>query len=187
MLSKDEKIEVLNLARKAMISFIESGVILKYKAAAEYLKQQAGAFVTIHKDGRLRGCIGMIESNQPLYETIIEMAIEASTGDPRFEALIPSELKSIEIEVSVLSPKKKIDSLDEIVLGRHGVIVRRGHLSGVFLPQVADETGWNREQFLTYLCAQKAGLPPDAWRNPNTEIYVFSAEVFGETKGGDGK
>jgi AmmeMemoRadiSam system protein A len=187
MLSKMEKLEILGLARKSMAGYIENGIILKYKTADMYIKQHAGAFVTIHKDGRLRGCIGMIESNQPLYETIIEMSIEASTGDPRFEPVKTGELNDIEIEVSVLSHPQKISSLDEIILGRHGVIVRRGRLSGVFLPQVATETGWSKQEFMRNLCEGKAGLPEDSYLDKGTDVYIFEAEVFNEKELKDDK
>ena len=180
MLTKEEKLEILGLARKTMESYVEKGIIIKYTAQNENLKQHAGAFVTIHKDKRLRGCIGMIESTQPLFETIIEMAIESSTGDPRFEPVRPEELKDLEIEVSVLFPKKRIKSLDEIELGKHGVIVKRGYASGVFLPQVAVETGWSKEEFMRNLCEGKAGLPPDCYKDEKTEVYVFEAQVFDE-------
>ncbi|MFH0828441.1 MAG: AMMECR1 domain-containing protein, partial [Candidatus Omnitrophota bacterium] len=90
------------------------------------------------------------------------------------------ELKNIEIEISVLSPLEKVDSADKVELGKHGVIVRRGFNSGVFLPQVASETGWSKEEFLSHLCSQKAGLPPNAWKDKSTEIFVFTAEVFSE-------
>ena len=180
MLSAAEKKEILTLARRAMVSYVENWIIIKYSTENDNLKQHAGAFVTISSKGSLRGCIGLIESNQPLYETIIEMAIESSTGDPRFEAVTPEELKDIEIEVSVLFPKKRVKSLDEIELGKHGVIVRRGYASGVFLPQVAQETGWTKEEFMRNLCESKACLPPESYKDKDTEIYIFEAQVFGE-------
>ena len=116
----------------------------------------------------------------PLYLTVRDMAVESATGDPRFRAVTQAELKDIEIEISVLSPLEKVASADSIILGKHGVIVKNGFNSGVFLPQVATETGWSKEEFLSNLCAQKAGLPADAWKDPSTEIYIFTAEVFSE-------
>ncbi len=180
MLTKDEKAEILKLARRTIENYIEKDIIIKYTTQNENLKQHAGAFVTLHKDGRLRGCIGMIESNQPLYETIIEMAKEASTGDPRFDAVVPEEIGNLEIEVSVLFPKKRIKSLDEFELGKHGVIVRQGLASGVYLPQVASDTGWTKEEFMRSLCEDKACLPPDCYKDEKTEVYIFEAQVFGE-------
>jgi AmmeMemoRadiSam system protein A len=108
------------------------------------------------------------------------MAIEAATGDPRFQRLSAKEVDKIKIEISVLSPLKKVKGADEIKIPGDGVIVRRGFSSGVYLPQVATETGWSKEQFLTSLCAHKAGLSADAWKDPATELYTFTAEVFGE-------
>ena len=108
------------------------------------------------------------------------MAIQSSTSDPRFPAVTPGELNDINIEISALSELKKISTPDEIVLGTHGVIVKSGFRSGVFLPQVATETGWNKEQFMSALCAQKAGLAPNAWKKGECDIYVFTAEVFRE-------
>lgn len=180
MLTREEKKEILSLARRTMESYVQNGIISKYTTQNESLKQHAGAFVTIHKDGRLRGCIGIIESNQPLFEIIIEMAIESSSSDPRFDAVTSEELKDIEIEVSVLFPKKRIKSLDEITLGKHGVIVKRGYASGVFLPQVATETGWTKEEFMRNLCEGKASLPADSYKDPGTEVYTFEAQVFSE-------
>ena len=108
------------------------------------------------------------------------MAVEAATEDPRFPPVELNELDNLEIEISALSPLEKVDSADKIKLGVHGVILRRGFRSGVFLPQVATETGWSKEEFLSNLCAHKAGLPADAWRQKGTELYVFTAEVFSE-------
>jgi AmmeMemoRadiSam system protein A len=108
------------------------------------------------------------------------MAVEAAVRDPRFSPLTLSELKNIDIEISVLSPMEKIDNPDKIQLGVHGVLVRKDFRSGVFLPQVATETGWSKDEFMSNLCAQKAGLSPDAWKDRSTEIYTFTAEVFSE-------
>jgi len=108
------------------------------------------------------------------------MAVEAAVGDPRFSPVTVDELSDIEIEIYVLSPLKKIDSTDEIKMGIDGVLVKKGFNSGVFLPQVATETGWSKEEFLSTLCSQKAGLPPLAWKDKTTEIYIFTAEVFSE-------
>jgi AmmeMemoRadiSam system protein A len=180
MLSQAQKQELLKLARTTVEKYVTEDMIPRYESKDPVMSEKYGAFVTIHNHGNLRGCIGMIEGTQPLFETIIEMAIEASTRDPRFLPVTPEELKDIDIEISVLTPKRRIKSIDEIELGKHGVIVRRGHSGGVYLPQVATETGWNIEQFMQSLCSGKAGLPPDAYKDPKTEIYVFEAEVFGE-------
>lgn len=180
MLTELQKQELLKLARNTVELYVEKSLIYKYKTQDGVLLSESGAFVTIHNNGKLRGCIGMIEGRGPLYETVIEMAVEACSGDPRFSPVMLSELKEIDIEISVLAPKKRVKSIDEIILGTHGVIVRQGYSSGVFLPQVAQETGWSKEEFMRNLCAGKAGLEPDAYKDPKTEIFVFEAEVFGE-------
>ncbi|MFA6594367.1 MAG: AmmeMemoRadiSam system protein A [Candidatus Buchananbacteria bacterium] len=142
------------------------------------LAEPEGAFVTLRRSGELRGCIGMIEAVKPLWQTIEEMAAEAATRDWRFTPLEAEELPELEYEISVLSRPEKISDWRQIELGRHGVIVKRDGRSGVFLPQVAEETGWTREEFLEHLCADKAGLEPNAYEDPATELYVFTAQVF---------
>jgi len=116
----------------------------------------------------------------PFYLTVRDMAVEAATGDPRFPAVTPGEMKDIDIEISALSPLEKIKDPEKIVMGKHGVVVKSGFASGVYLPQVATETGWNREEFMNSLCGQKAGMAPDAWKKGKCDIYVFTAEVFGD-------
>lgn len=170
----------MEIARKSIETYLKTGKILELSESDPALLEEMGAFVTLHERGDLRGCIGNLVGNQPLYLTIRDMAIEAATGDPRFLPVKPSELKDIEIEISALSPLQRIDSTDKIQLGTHGVLVKKGFRSGVFLPQVATETGWSKEEFLSNLCAHKAGLSPDAWKDKSTEIYIFSAEVFSE-------
>ena len=108
------------------------------------------------------------------------MAVESAVHDPRFPPVTRGELKDIKIEISVLSQPKRVQDVNEIKMGTHGVIVKRGFNSGVFLPQVATETGWSRDEFLSRLCADKAGLPADAWKDKKTELYSFTAQVFGE-------
>jgi AmmeMemoRadiSam system protein A len=143
------------------------------------LAEEAGAFVTLHKRGRLRGCIGNMVGQGPLVRTVQEMAVAASTEDPRFPAMSLGELGEIDIEISVLSPMKKITDVNEIEVGRHGIMMTQGYRRGVLLPQVATEQGWGRDEFLENTC-YKAGLQGDAWKNPKTTIEIFSAEVFGE-------
>ncbi len=180
MLTDEQKKILLKLTRDTIENYIIKGIIPRFESDDPAFNQKAGAFVTLHKSGELRGCIGIIESNRKLYETIIEMAIEAARNDPRFQPVNEYELKDIDIEISVLTPPQKIQSLDDIELGRHGVIIKKGFASGVFLPQVAKETGWTKEEFLRHLCRDKAGLPEEAFKDKNTQIYIFEAEVFGE-------
>ena len=180
MLNETQRKRLLQIARESITSFVKDGKRKTFIEKDTILSQPMGAFVTLHEAGELRGCIGNMTGQGPLYQTIADMAIEAATGDPRFQKLSTGEIDKIGIEISVLSPLQKVKSVDEIKIPGHGVIVKRGFNSGVYLPQVANETGWNKEEFLTSLCAQKAQLPPDAWKDPATEIYIFTAEVFGE-------
>ena len=180
MLSKTQKKELLRIARSVLEEYLSKDMISEVLVHDLALKESGGAFVTLHKDGQLRGCIGVIESERPLYENVMDMAIEAALHDPRFTPVNEYEMPEIEIEISALSPKRRIKSIDEIELGKHGVIVKKGFASGVFLPQVATETGWSKTEFMQHLCEGKAGLKADAYLDPKTEIYVFNAEVFSE-------
>jgi AmmeMemoRadiSam system protein A len=146
------------------------------------LAQPCGAFVTLHVDGQLRGCIGTFVAREPLRQTIVEMA-GAALDDPRFtdRRLHEAELSHLEIEISVLSPLTRTNDPLSLQLGTHGIYIRRGGRSGCFLPQVATETGWSKEDFLSYCCSHKAGLPGDAWKDRQTEVLLFTAEVFSET------
>lgn len=180
MLSDSEKKRLLEIARESITSLVRDGKRKAFKESGPALNLELGAFVTLHEDGNLRGCIGNMVGRGPLYKTIADMAVEAATGDPRFRRLSASELSKIDIEISVLSPLTKVKSHEEIKIPGHGVIVKKGFSSGVYLPQVATEAGWNKEEFLTSLCGSKAGIEPDAWKDPATEMYVFTAEVFGE-------
>ncbi len=180
MLNESQRKRLLQIARESITSYVKDGKRKQFVEADPVLNEEMGAFVTLHELGELRGCIGNMIGHGPLYQTVADMAIEAATGDPRFPTLSAREIDKIDLEISVLTPLKKVSGPDEIKIPGHGVVVRRGFKSGVYLPQVATETGWNKEEFLTSLCGQKAGLSPDAWKDPATEMYVFSAEVFGE-------
>ncbi len=180
MLNREQRKKLLELARNSIETYLKTGKKLQIKETDPLFLKEMGAFVTLHEHSELRGCIGNIVGKGPLYLTIRDMAVEAATGDPRFNAVEPDELKNIEIEISVLTPLERVDDPDKIQMGVHGVLVRRGFSSGVFLPQVATETGWSREEFLSNLCSHKAGLDSEAWKEKATELYVFSAEVFSE-------
>ena len=184
MLNAKQRNDLLKIASDSISTYLTTGKKLQLEQTDPLLNQEMGAFVTLNKHGQLRGCIGNLTGSQPLYLTVRDMAVEAAVDDPRFPALSLTELKDIDIEISVLSPLKRIASANDIELGKHGVLARRGFQSGVFLPQVAVETGWSKEEFLDNLCAHKTGLPADAWKDKNTELYIFSAEVFSE-KGHD--
>lgn len=180
MLNNQQRKKLLEIARESINTYLQTGKKMELSETDTVLKQEMGAFVTLNKNGELRGCIGNLSASQPLYLTVRDMAVEAAVDDPRFSTLTLLELKDVEIEISALSPLKKVDSADKIELGKHGVLVRKGYQSGVFLPQVATETGWSKEEFLNNLCVHKAGLAQGAWKDKATELYIFEADVFSE-------
>ncbi|MCK4244858.1 MAG: AmmeMemoRadiSam system protein A [Candidatus Omnitrophica bacterium] len=180
MLNEEQQKQLLKIARETIENWLGKRRKLKLDVRDSQLQEKRGVFVTLRKDEQLRGCIGMILPEKPLAEAVINMAIESATGDPRFPPLSLRELKGIKIEISVLTVPKRVKDYQEIELGRDGVIVKGGFQQGVFLPQVATETGWTKEEFLENLCSHKAGLPRDAYRDKDTELYTFQAQVFSE-------
>ena len=178
-LSNDDCRALLDLARRAILSAVVEKRILDFPAYCISRTEPAGAFVTLHRDGQLRGCVGQVESPDPLAETIARAAINAALHDPRFPAVGADEVGSLEIEISVLSPSAPI-APDEILLGRHGLLIVKGENRGLLLPQVATERRWSSQRFLEETCV-KAGLPRDAWREPSTRVLAFAAEVFSDT------
>ncbi len=140
-----------------------------------------GAFVTIHKAGQLRGCIGYTIAEDPLETTLEDAARSAAFRDPRFPPLGQEELELIDLEISLLTPPEEIDSPDELEMGVHGALIRAGFHSGLFLPQVATEQGWEREEFMDHLCL-KAGLPRNHWRKGEYRLFRFSAIIISEKK-----
>jgi AmmeMemoRadiSam system protein B/AmmeMemoRadiSam system protein A len=179
-LTFQEKKELLKLAHDTLNSFVTTGKAVEEKTNDPRLLQTQGAFVTLRKKGVLRGCIGNVIGRQPLWQTIHDMTVDAASQDPRFPPVIKEELKDIDLEVSVLTLPKAIPDASAITLGRDGVILsdEQGTHQGVFLPQVATETNWSKEEFLKELCSQKAGLPGDCWKNPKTRLWTFQADVF---------
>jgi AmmeMemoRadiSam system protein A len=175
--SAEEKEMLRKLAFQAIRCRCMGEPLPDIAAQAPRLKEPGAAFVCIHKGKDLRGCIGMIEARTPLWETIKTMAVEAAFGDPRFCALASDELDEIDVEISVLTPMQRIGDPTEIEIGKHGLLIRKGYRSGLLLPQVATEHGWDREQFLKWTCL-KAGLAEEAWKDKDVEVYVFSADVF---------
>ncbi len=176
-LSADEKGALRSLARETIQAMLERKPLPEIAYPTEKLRERRGAFVTIRKDGELRGCIGMVEGYKPLWETVREMAIQAAFHDPRFAPLQPEEFPHIAVEISVLTPLVRIQHISEVHVGVHGLVVRRGFQSGLLLPQVATEHGLDRQTFVEWTC-RKAGLPPSAWREREVELYTFSADVF---------
>jgi len=186
-LTPQEKEELLKIARSTVESYVQTGKVPDFSPASPALKRPLGAFVTLKENGELRGCIGRFDPSGPLYVMVQQMAVAASSEDPRFNPVSTNELGKLEYEISVLSPLRKIASADEIELGKHGVQVSKNFHQGVFLPQVATETGWSKEEFLEELCSQKAGLPRNCWKDPKVNLQVFTAEVFSEEKKRDKK
>ena len=177
--SSSGKKELLKIARVTLESKLSGKQRPDFKIEDDALKEKSGVFVTLKKDGELRGCIGLLQPITPLYLGVVEMAVEAATGDSRFSPVTKDELKNIKIEISVLSPMKKVKDPAEIVVGKDGLYIVRGWCAGLLLPQVPVEWGWSREQFLREVCL-KAGLPAKAWQDKNAVLYKFTAEVFHE-------
>lgn len=178
-IAKSEKMLLIQLARSAIEGYLSKGNTEFQTTGQASLQQPGGAFVSLHAGGELRGCIGRIQSNEPLERVIQEMAIAAATQDNRFLPVNLAEVQTLDIEISVLSPFQPLQSLDEIQVGIHGLMVRQGLQSGLLLPQVASEQGWDRVTFLGHTCL-KAGLHPEAWQTGEVQIEIFSAEVFSE-------
>lgn len=178
-LTRQEQGLLLKIARESIEAGLAGEEMPRPEIESATLKEKRGAFVTLKKGSRLRGCIGFIEGRKPLYETVEEMAQAAAFRDPRFSPVREDELKDLDIEVSALTPLKRIHDVGEIEVGRHGIYLVKGYHSGLLLPQVATEYGWDRTTFLKETCV-KAGLPEDAWEDPDTQIFIFSATVFGE-------
>jgi len=177
LITPEDQQRLLALARRAL----EARVRRQPPPRAERggaLEWARGAFVTIHCRGDLRGCLGRIETEAPLADTIVHLAGSVSDSDPRFEPVSARELEAIDVEISVLTPEREIHSIAEIEVGRHGLIVEQGARRGLLLPQVATEYGWDAQTFVSHTCL-KATLPADAWRQ-DARILIFEAQVFGE-------
>ncbi len=177
--SSEEKRLLLRIARESVEAAVSGRRFTISVPESKRLRQKAGAFVTLHSRGDLRGCIGLIEGRLPLYETVAEMAEKSAIADPRFNRVTPDEIQDIDIEISVLSPLKKVGAPEDVAVGTHGVLIEMGFARGLLLPQVATENGWNREEFLRYVCL-KAGLGQEDYKDPRAIMYVFTAEVFSE-------
>jgi len=170
---------LFRVARESIRAHLKGETAPLPQATSPLLSQPRGVFVTLNRRGRLRGCIGYLEAVKPLLPAVQEMAVAAAFGDPRFPPLREDELADLEIEISVLSPFQRIAKVDEIQVGRHGLYLEQGASRGLLLPQVATEYGWDRLTFLKQTCV-KAGLPPNAWEDPTTRIFVFSADILHE-------
>lgn len=178
-LSHKEEEQLLEIARNTITNRLEGrDNNIKESELTPNLKAKCGAFVTLHENGRLRGCIGHFGSDIPLYKTVEEMALSAAFGDPRFYPVQLDELKNIDIEISVLTPMKKINSIDEFKIGRDGIYIEKDGHAGTFLPQVAKDTGWSTEEFLGHCAQDKVGIGWDGWKNAN--LYTYQAIIFSE-------
>ena len=178
-LNEKERAKLLEVARRTITDLVTGRPAFKHPPEPEGLGFKRGAFVTLNSRGALRGCIGNFVSEGPLVEMVENMAVAAASQDPRFHPVRPEELDVIDLEISVLSPLEEIDDPQKVEVGTHGVYIISPRGRGVLLPQVATEYGWDRETFLDQTCI-KAGLAPGCWKDPETKILVFSAQVFGE-------
>jgi len=175
-----QKKTLLQVARDNVEGAVKHRPVSKPVSDDPDLNRPCGCFVTLKNSEDLRGCIGQFVADRPLIEMVAEMAQASATGDPRFfdDPITAAELSHLDIEISVLSPLKKTDDPLSLRLGIDGIYIKRGFASGCFLPQVATETGWSKEEFLSYCCSHKAGLPPDAWKDKKTDVFLFTAEIF---------
>lgn len=176
-LTSDERAALRLIALRTVECVVRGDRVPGFSVSSERLRERRSAFVTLKRGGELRGCIGSLACTMPLCETVVKLAIQAATRDPRFPPVSRSELPFLEIEISVLGRLRPIEKVEEIVVGDHGLLMIHGTHSGVLLPQVAIENGWDRKTFLECL-SKKAGLPKDAWKSQKSKIYVFTAEVF---------
>jgi len=173
---------LLTVAREAVTAVLNGRRPAPIENPDERLTGHQGCFVTLKTHGQLRGCIGQFTADRPLIEVVQDRAVASATQDPRFvhNRLQPEELDDLRIEISVLSPLQRIANPLDIELGVHGILIQRGGFGGCFLPQVATETGWTKEEFLGTCCSHKAGLPHDAWKDPATEVHTFTADIISE-------
>jgi AmmeMemoRadiSam system protein A len=179
LLNPAEQKTLLAIARHAIDTVVRTGRLIAEEREEPALNRNRGCFVTIHRGGRLRGCIGTFVSGQPLWQEVAAMAVAAATRDPRFHPMKEKELTDFSLEISVLSPLEETNDATRVEVGKHGIYLENGFNRGVLLPQVAVEHGWDRLTFLRQTCL-KAGLPPEAWSAPETRLYLFTAEVFRE-------
>lgn len=180
-MTEDERHELLAFVRATIQAQLSGKPLPPAPVIAPQHDAAGGVFVTLHNHGRLRGCIGQFGLDDGLTATLQRVALSA-LRDPRFVShpIVWQEIPNLRIEISVLSQMKRTNDPLSLEIGTHGIYIRRGTASAVFLPQVATEQGWGKEEFLSRCCQTKGGLPPDAWRDPATEVYLFTAEVFGE-------
>lgn len=181
-MNEQQKKTLLNVAKDSVTAALSGKRYSPPQTDDPDLLAKCGCFVTLKNEDELRGCLGQFISDIPLIDLIAQMAAASATSDTRFfnDPITPEELPELDIEISVLSPLKKTDNPSSLKLGKDGIYIKNGFTSGCFLPQVATETGWTKEQFLSYCCSHKAGLKPDAWKDDDVDVYLFTADVFGQ-------
>lgn len=175
--SPEEQHYLRELVQQSILTRLENREDSIPEPPTDRMRESLGAFVTLKKQGHLRGCIGNVQGSGPLFRTVWNMARAAAFEDPRFPPLSRAEFDELSLEISILSPISECPDVNRIEVGRHGLIMSDGMRSGLLLPQVPVEWQWDRETFLTQTC-NKAGLPPDAWKEPSTTILWFEAVVF---------
>jgi MEMO1 family protein len=178
--NKNIQKEALEIARNTLDSYLSTGKIPDIKSQSTVLQEPLGVFTTLTKNGLLRGCIGEFEPTKPLYKVIKSTTVSSATEDKRFLPVTTDELKDIKIEISVMTPRRKVTDWKNIKLGTEGVVIQRGVSGGTFLPQVASDNNWDLEKFLSELCSQKAGLEKNCYKDPTANIYSFEVTNFAE-------
>ncbi len=186
MLNDSEKAALLKLAKDTLDAYFANKPSPVCTSPDDGLIARKGAFVSLHREGDLRGCIGQLYSDQELHKVVQHCALSAALEDPRFPPVAQDELENLDIEISVLSPFRRIRNIEEVEVGKHGLYIVQGPFRGLLLPQVATEFRWDRKKFLEQTC-RKAGLPESAWRDPHAEIYIFEAEVFSDSRSSGGR
>ena len=178
-ISAEDRAELVSLARGAVEAAVCENLPPAPSRPEGVLAEQRGCFVTLTNKGKLRGCIGTFRPTMPLGKMVVEMG-QAAARDPRFphDPITPAELSQLTVEVSVLSPLEETAEPEKLEIGTHGIYIVSAMGAGCFLPEVATDMGWDAEEFLSQCCQGKAGLPADAWRNPETKVYLFTSEKF---------
>ena len=177
--SAEDQKRLLQLARASIRAHLTGEPMPSLAGVSPLLGERRGVFVSLHRQGRLRGCIGYLEAIKPLGQSVVEMAAAAAFHDPRFRPLGLEELADLDVEISVLTPMQRLERVEDIEVGKHGLYIEKGPHRGLLLPQVAVEYRWDRTMFLEQTCT-KAGLPPQAWKDPDTLIYTFTADIFSD-------
>jgi AmmeMemoRadiSam system protein A len=179
VLTDDEKRELLRIARATLREYFHTGRIPPGKPHRDSLTAEAGVFVSLHREGTLRGCIGTQQETTPLYKIVQEMTITAASRDPRFEPVDEDEVEDLDVEISVLGAPQALRGVEDIEIGVHGLSIEHEGKRGLLLPQVATKNGWDAPGFLVEVC-RKAGLADDAWKQPGASVQVFPAQVFND-------